>query len=201
MSHDTLMHRVIRPAIRRMAPTGVTPNQLTTLRLITGLVAAAAFARGGVLWPDIGGGTFVLSMLLDRADGELARQTGQSSLGGHRYDLVCDCTASVVAFVGVGLGLIETLGPVGILLGLAAGSGVGILFWQINVLKLASLRPYTFWHERVVVDPDDAMIFVPILIWCEAAQPMLIAAAVITPAAAIWIGLTSWRSRRPVRLR
>lgn len=200
MSHDTLIHHIIRPAVRRIAPTGVTPNQLTTLRLITGLAAAAAFARGGVLWPDLGGVIFVLSMLLDRADGELARQTGQSSLGGNRYDLVCDCTASVATFIGVGLGLIGALGPVGILLGLSAGTGIGVLFWQLNVLKLVPLRAYTFWNERLVVDPDDAMIFVPILIWCEAAQPMLIAAAVITPAAAVWLGLSLWRSRHPARL-
>lgn len=201
VSHDTLIHRMIRPAIRRIAPTGVTPNQLTTLRLISGLVAAAAFAQGGVMWPDMGGGIFVLAILLDRADGELARQTGQCSLGGHRYDLVCDCTASVAAFLGLGLGLMGTLGAVGILLGLSAGTGVGALFWQLNVLKLAPLRAYTLLNERVVVDPDDAMIFVPILIWCEAAQPMLIAAAVITPAAAIWLGLPSWHSGRPARLR
>ncbi len=201
MSHDTLIHRITRPTVRRIAPTGVTPNQLTTLRLITGLVAAAAFACGGVLWPDMGGTIFVLSMLLDRADGELARQTDQSSLGGHRYDLVCDCTVSVAAFLGVGLGLIGALGPVGVLLGLSAGIGIGVLFWQLNVLNPAPLRAYTFWNERVVVDPDDAMIFVPILIWCGADQPMLIAAAVITPAAAVWLGLSLWRSGRHARLR
>jgi class 3 adenylate cyclase len=80
-------------------------------------------------------------------------------------------------------------------------TGDGILFWQLNVLKLAPLRAYALWNGRVVVDPDDAMIFVPILIWCEAAQPMLIAAAMITPAAAIWLGLPSWHSGRPARLR
>ena len=74
MSHDTIIHRIVRPAVRRVALTGVTPNQITTLRLLGGIAAALAFA-GPAPWPAIGGGIFLFSMLLDRADGELARQT------------------------------------------------------------------------------------------------------------------------------
>jgi archaetidylinositol phosphate synthase len=195
VSHDTIIHRIVRPAVQRIVPIGVTPNQLTTLRLITGLVAAGMFALGKVVWLDIGGASFLLSMLLDRADGELARQTGRTSLAGYRYDLISDCIVSVVAFIGLGFGLISSLGPGAILLGLAAGLGVGGLFWQLNVLTLASPRSYAFWNGRIVVDPDDAMIFMPVLIWLGAAQPELIAAAAITPAAVLGLGLYSFHSR------
>jgi phosphatidylglycerophosphate synthase len=196
MSHDTLIHRIVRPAVRRLAPTGVTPNQVTTLRLVTGVAAAVAFAQGGDMWPHIGGAIFILSMLLDRADGELARQTGQSSPSGHRYDLICDCTANVIAFLGIGIGLSEGgLGRSAILLGILAGFGITVLFWQLNVLKLCRVVPYTLWDRRVVVDPDDTIIFVPILIWCGWAEPMLVAAAVVTPAIALWLWVSAIRSK------
>lgn len=188
MSHDTLIHRIVRPAVRAVAGTRVTPNHITTLRLITGAAAALAFARGGAFWPAVGGAVFLLSMLLDRADGELARQTGRSSPGGHTYDLVSDCSANAIAFLGIGVGQAAVLGPIGPLLGLLAGAGIGAMFWQIHVLKRVEVRGGRFWDGRVVVDPDDAMALVPVFVWCGAEVPVLAAAAAITPVGALWLG-------------
>lgn len=194
MSTNTLIHRIVRPAVRRVARTPITPNHITTLRLLTGIAAALAFAQGGAVWPAVGGGVFLLSMLLDRADGELARQTRRSTPGGHRYDLVSDCASNVIAFVGIGVGAAPTLGVLGPLLGVLAGLGIGALFWQLNALKLVELRPYSAWNDRFNADPDDAMVFVPLLVWAGAAVPTLIAAAAITPLAALWIGFAGSRA-------
>lgn len=177
-----------------MAPTGITPNHITTLRLATGVAAALAFARGEAYWLAVGGGIFIFSILLDRADGELARQTGRASVIGHRYDLVSDCASNIMAFVGIGVGVVPVLGVLGPLLGILAGAGIGALFWQINAQKLVELRPYSAWDDRFNADPDDALIFVPLLVWIGAAVPTLIAAAVITPLAALWIGFTGSRA-------
>src|SRR3954466_763287 len=75
MSQNTLIHRLVRPAVRAVAAhTSLTPNHVTTLRLATGLAASMMFAQGIYGWVAIiGGCIFLLSMLLDRADGELAR--------------------------------------------------------------------------------------------------------------------------------
>lgn len=189
MSHNTFIHKLVRPTVRAVAPLGVTPNQITTLRLVTGLLAAALFAKGGTLWPALGGMVFVLSMLADRADGELARQTGQSSVWGYRYDLVCDFVAGAGAFIGIGWGLMPVLGPMALAMGVAAGAGIAALFWELNVLKLVPLRPYSLFGGRLDADPDDAMVFVPILVWCGLSQPMLMAAAIITPLAAVGVAL------------
>jgi hypothetical protein len=188
VSANTLIHRIVRPAIRAIAPLGVTPNQITTLRLVTGIAAAGAFAVGGGLWPAIGGAVFVFSMLLDRADGELARQTGQTSRFGYWYDIASDCVANMVAMLGIGIGLFDTMGLAGPVLGAVAGAGIGALFWQLFGLQLAQPRGYEPW-PGVIVDPDDALILVPILVWAGAAAPMIVAAAVITPLAALWLGV------------
>lgn len=194
MSTNTLIHRIVRPVIRRIAHTRITPNHITTARLLTGIAAALAFAQGEALWLAIGGVIFLLSMLLDRADGELARQTGRSSVNGHRYDLVSDCTSNILAFIGIGVGAVPALGVLGPLLGVLAGVGIGALFWQLNVLKLVESRPFSAWDDRFNADPDDAMVFVPLLVWAGAAVPTLVAAAAITPLAALWIGFTGSRA-------
>jgi archaetidylinositol phosphate synthase len=194
VSTDTLIHRIIRPAVRRIASTRITPNHITTLRLATGIAAALAFAQGEAPWLAIGGGVFVFSMLLDRADGELARQTGRSSVSGHRYDLVSDCASNIIAFIGIGIGVVPVLGILGPLLGILAGVGIGALFWLINAQKRVELRPYSAWDDRFNADPDDALILVPLLVWLGAAVPVLFAAAAITPLAALWIGFTGSRA-------
>lgn len=196
MSHDTLIHRIVRPLVRRIAPTGVTPNQLTTVRLATGIASAAAFAMGTGGCDVLGGVVFLVSMLFDRADGELARQTGQMSKGGHRYDLITDCVADAIVFLGIGIGLTMRDGGLApILLGVVAGLGIGILFWQLNVLKVVELSDYAMRRGGVVIDPDDALALVPVLVWLGVAWPMLIAAAIITPAIAMGLSILSRRGR------
>jgi archaetidylinositol phosphate synthase len=188
MSHDTVIHCVIRPVVRMAARTGLTPNQVTTTRLATGLAASIIFAQGTYGWMVLGGVVFLFSMLLDRADGELARQTDQMSLIGHRYDLAADGIASVATFVGLGIGLAHTDGRSAFWFGALAGLGIGALFFELNVLKLVSVCGHDLFGGRITVDPDDAMIIVPILIWCNLAAPMVIVAAVISSCAAVGVG-------------
>ncbi len=194
MSSNTVIHQIVRPVVRAIAPTKVTPNQITTLRLITAIASAVCYAKAGALWLGVGGLVFVLSMLLDRADGELARQTGQSSPGGHVYDLICDCIAGVAGFIGIGIGLIPVWGSIAVWLGVSAGLGIGVMFWQLNVWKLVELKPWRF--GRFDVDPDDLMILVPILIWLGQIKPMLVAASLITPAIALWLSLAALMKQR-----
>ncbi|KQO09069.1 CDP-alcohol phosphatidyltransferase family protein [Sphingomonas sp. Leaf242] len=195
MSHNTIIHRIVRPAVRIAARTAITPNQITTVRLVSGIAAAVCLAEGTYGWMAIGGVVFVVSMLLDRADGELARQTGQMSVWGYRYDLASDCIASVATFVGLGIGLAATHGTAALWLGILAGVGIGTLFAELNVLNFADVRGYEL-SAGFTVDPDDAMILVPVLIWLGLAWPMTIAAAVITPSAAIILALLALRRRR-----
>ena len=68
----TWTHLLARPVVRPLIGTAVRPNHLTTLRLLTGIAACVALAlgtRAGMWW---GGGLWLVSAFLDRADGELA---------------------------------------------------------------------------------------------------------------------------------
>lgn len=194
MSHDTIVHRVVRPVVRLIARTRVTPDHLTALRFATALAAAVAFARGGDFWVNVGAGIFLVSAFLDRADGELARQTRRFSQHGHRYDLLADGAAGVMAFVGLGVGAAAgPLGPMAVVLGLLAGIGVATLFWQINVQELGSLPQLTGGSGRVLVDPDDVMFVVPVLLWCFGAEPVVLATGTVPPTLALWKALAHRR--------
>ena len=189
VSHDTLIHRLVRPVVRPLSFTPVTPNQITSLRLGVGLAAAAGLAMPGG-WRAAGAGLYLLSLLMDRMDGELARLTGLTSTGGYRYDLICDCVATVAAFAGLGIGLREALGPLAMALGVVAGVSVVGLFYHMNVAKLASPAGLGA-HGRTWIDPDDAMFALPVLIWTGQAKLALMAAGVLTPIVLIVLVLLS----------
>jgi archaetidylinositol phosphate synthase len=194
MSHDTIVHRIVRPGVRVLANTRITPDHLTALRFATGLAAAAAFALGGRGWVDIGAAMFLLSGLLDRADGELARQTSRFSHHGHRYDLFADWSAATLTFIGLGIG--AWAGPLGLaapLLGVLAAAGVTLLFWGINASGQSTLPHYAAGGGRVLADPDDAMFAIPPLLWCFGAAGVLVPAGIATPLLAVlWIARLRW---------
>ena len=188
MSHDSWLHHIARATIvRPLMPTRVTPNQLTTARLATGIAAAVAVGSGVDLWRDVGAGLFVLSVLLDRADGDLARLTGRISPGGHKYDLVADAASNALILFGLGVGLREGgFGPWAAPMGALAGAAVASILWMVVRMEelggqrageLPSLRGF---------DVDDAVLLIPVLIWLDKAEALLTAAAVIAPLVALF---------------
>lgn len=188
MSHNTWIHRGVRLVIRPLVNTAVTPNQLTTLRLVVGVAAAVAMAEGSEYWRFWGAGIFVLSLFLDRADGELARLGGKTSPGGHKYDLIADSLCNALVFFGLGLGLRDSMfGIWSLPLGLAAGAAVtAILLLVIKLENQAGARAAEL-SSTAGFDADDGMLAVPLLIWLGLADWLLIAAAVGAPGFAIFM--------------
>ena len=125
MSHNTWIHRAVRSAVRPLVDTPVTPNHLTTLRLVSGIGAAVCLSSPATAWLWTGCGLFLLSMLLDRADGELARLSGKTSDWGHLYDIATDAVCNSAVLIGVGVGLrTGPLGDYAIAMGIISGAAV-----------------------------------------------------------------------------
>ena len=188
MSHDSWLHHIARATIvRPLMPTRVTPNQLTTARLATGIAAAVAVGSGVDLWRDVGAGLFVLSVLLDRADGDLARLTGRISPGGHKYDLVADAASNALILFGLGVGLREGgFGPLAAPMGALAGAAVASILWMVvRMEELGGQRAGELPSFRGF-DVDDAVLLIPVLIWLDKAEALLTAAAVIAPLVALF---------------
>ncbi len=190
MSHDTWMHRSMRVAVRPLAASPVTPNQVTTLRLAVGLAAAAAFAHGDEAWRHWGAGIFLLGMLLDRADGELARLSGKSSSSGHTYDLLSDALSNALAFLGLGLGLRHGgFGAWAPFMGLAASLAIAAILWLVVRVEERHGQRAAELGAAAGFDPDDALLVVPVAVWLGFSQALLAAAAVGAPVFALFMAV------------
>ncbi len=194
MSHNTWIHRTVRVAVRPLAATPVTPNQITTLRLAVGIAAGLALAQGSDFWRYIGAGLFLLSMLLDRADGELARQSGKTSPWGHTYDLVSDTLSNALAFFGLGVGLRDgAYGDWAPVMGFAAGLAIAGILWL--VMKMEALHGARAGELGGFAgfDPDDALLVLPLLVWLGQSEGLLVAASLGAPAFAVFMLALFWR--------
>ncbi|MSO92602.1 MAG: CDP-alcohol phosphatidyltransferase family protein [Rhodospirillales bacterium] len=183
MSHDTWIHRVARvTVVRPLAKTGIAPNHVTTARLILGIGGAALVAVGGGLWPYIGAAVFVVSMVLDRADGDLARLTGRTSARGHVYDLLADTLSNAALFLALGIGESGGLfGPWALVLGLAAAGAVAATFGMVMAVEGEGGERAGELPSAAGFDADDAMLLVPLGIWLGWPDAVLLAAAIGAP--------------------
>jgi archaetidylinositol phosphate synthase len=195
--NTTWTHLIARPMVRPLVGTAVRPNHLTALRLLTGIAACVGFAlgtRSGMGW---GGGFWLVSAFLDRADGELARIGNMMSPAGHRYDYLADVGVNTLFFVAIGFGLRGSwLGSCSIPLGLV--SGVSILLSSVFAEWLERRSPVgaKAISGRWGFDPDDALYLMGPLAWLGWLTPVLAGASVGTTAAMIVMGVRLLRLRR-----
>ncbi|HET7250992.1 MAG TPA: CDP-alcohol phosphatidyltransferase family protein [Gemmatimonadales bacterium] len=86
--------RFFRPAglrlARLLAPTAVTPNQVTLWAMLVGVLAGHLFYYSSRTVNLIGVALFIVSDIFDSADGQLARMRGTSSRLGRLLDGSCD---------------------------------------------------------------------------------------------------------------
>ncbi len=187
MVGDSWTHKIARICILPLVHTPITPNHLTTVRLITGLAACAAFAVGDRSWDIWGGWLWLLSAFLDRADGELARVSGKTSPWGHKYDYVCDVLVTALFFVSAGFGLRDGwLGDWAIVAGLAGT--LGVIAAEILAEKIDSMKKDTgekAYSGFAGFDFDDVLyLFAPVM-WLGWQMPFVLGAAVGAPAFAL----------------
>jgi phosphatidylglycerophosphate synthase len=104
-----LARHVDRPLSRlisgRLARTGVTPNQITLFNVAIGFAGAFFLSRGSY-WSQLAGSFFfLLCVVLDGVDGEVARLKLKESVFGHYLDIITDNLVHIAIFVGIAIGL------------------------------------------------------------------------------------------------
>lgn len=197
MSYNTWIHKFARQLVQPLVETPVTPNHLTTGRLIFGLLAALCFAAGETFWNILGALSFIVSMVLDRADGELARLSGKSSRFGAIYDLITDAICNAAIFIGLGVAAMNgDLGVWGLVMGVVAGVCVSIIFYAVIEVAASIDAGAAAFNSFAGFDPDDAMIIVPIGTALGYGQLLLTLAAFITPFVAVYICNDMYKRRQ-----
>jgi hypothetical protein len=111
--------------VKVLAPLPITPNQVTMLSgavgMSAGLVIAIAPLDGRWQVP-IAGLVLYLSILLDCADGQLARLRGVSSMAGRFLDGCVDVASIAATFLGFAILMYR----------------LGVGFWEINIVGWAA---------------------------------------------------------------
>lgn len=187
-------HKMARPLVRPLIGTGVTPNHLTTLRLIVGLASAAALLPGESGWNLWAGWLWLISAFLDRADGELARLGNMSTPGGHLWDSFVDITVNSVFFVAIGVGQRHSiLGDLAIPLGLVAGVCLFLCsFWAMALEKRMN-HTQKAYAGKWGFDFDDMLYLMAPLCWLDWLMPVLVGAAIGTFSMAVLTGVRLYR--------
>lgn len=197
MSHQSWTHRIARRAIRPLLGTRVTPNHLTTLRLLTGVAACVLVATGtgpGAWW---GGSMWLLSAFLDRADGELARVGNMMSAAGHRYDYYVDNGVNALFFVAAGLAVRGGwLGAWAVPLGLLGGVSLMLCGWWSERLEAISPSGTKAYNGVAGFDPDDALYLMGPVAWLGWLSPIVVGTAVAAPVITVITGLRLLRLSR-----
>ena len=191
-----LANRLVTP----LKDSWVTPNHLTTVRLIVGLAAAAAFVPGTYGWSNLAALLLILSNFIDHTDGELARISGKSSRIGHLYDIASDAVVTILLFVGIGVGagarltMPPEISP--IFLGAVAGGAIALIFFLRMRIEEMFGKTATRQASLGGFETEDVLYLLPLVTLFNAVTPFLVAASICAPLFAVWVVIDYVRARR-----
>lgn len=121
---DVVVHRRLSKPVTRVAlALDVRPNTITAASGVVGVAAAAAFQRGDVGWLVAGLLLYLAAVVLDHADGEVARLTLSESALGEWLDVTVDTVVHIALILALGVAAARVSGG-GLVAGALAAVGV-----------------------------------------------------------------------------
>jgi len=115
--------------------TPVTPNQVTVISLILGLIAAVIFSFGGHTHTITAGLIFFLCIVFDQCDGEVARIKNMETEFGRSFDIIVDSIVSAAIVARITFALYKASGSgFHIIIGLLAIIGISISIFLATYL-------------------------------------------------------------------
>jgi phosphatidylglycerophosphate synthase len=107
---------------------GVTANAITVASIVLGLAAALAIASDGLAGAVLGLVLYAVAVVLDHADGEVARLAFAESAFGEWLDIGGDTLVHAALVLGMGV-TAERLAEAGAAMGVVAAAGVVASAW------------------------------------------------------------------------
>lgn len=185
------------PLTRMLARGGkVTPDAITALALLCGLLVLPAFAFGHRAALAAGGVLFYLAFVLDCVDGKLARATGKTSERGKALDALADGGRRAAGSLGLVLYLWNAdslLGPEGKADVLFAATYAVLAYYFLEISGApkqagGTARGFKAWMAERRMHPTPGMPDVQAIVFIAgpitgAVVPALVAGIVMTSAA------------------
>ncbi|TAL98564.1 MAG: CDP-alcohol phosphatidyltransferase family protein [Paraburkholderia sp.] len=183
--------RLARRLVTPLIDTRITPNHLTTLRLLIGVAGALCLACDGFVSSNAGAFLIVLSNFVDHTDGELARISGKTSRIGHLYDLASDALVTVLLFLGMGIGMSTAGGhsliALPTLLGAIAGVSVAVIFFLRMRIEEMAGKAGTKQASAGGFETEDVLYLLPLVTLTSGTSLFIIAASIGAPLFAVWV--------------
>ncbi|MBK5282908.1 MAG: CDP-alcohol phosphatidyltransferase family protein, partial [Nitrospiraceae bacterium] len=153
--------KVSRWFTRIFLAAGLSPNVITILATLVGLVAAAGFGAGTYSTGIIAALLFQLAAIIDCCDGEVARLTFTESPFGAWLDITMDNVVHMAIFAGIAVGFYMRLAGsdgawVPLALGSAAVLGNGLSFWLVT--RAQKIKASSGWKTPVQAAWSDFML-------------------------------------------
>jgi len=136
---------------------GVTPNQVSFLTLLLGLMAAWSISYGDYAHVAVAGLLFQFSSILDGSDGEVAKLRMNGSRRGEWLDTLVDCLTYLAFFIGVTVGHYQrtqsfAVLPIGFLSLAVIALTLSIMYFYLMNTGSGSLRRYVAAFTEMASD-------------------------------------------------
>lgn len=154
---DGLVDRVFnrpcgRPLSKLLIHTPVSPNTVSIISILIGVVSAVCFAKGQFQMSILGAILFQISAIIDCVDGDIARILFKESVLGKWLDLAGDQIVHVSVFAGITLGLLAS-GANGLgTIWLGASAVAGALLSFAVVVRGKRQTPSPNNHLQQIID-------------------------------------------------
>jgi phosphatidylglycerophosphate synthase len=197
--------RLGRRLVTPLKDSWVTPNHLTTVRLIVGLAGALAFTPGTWGWTNLAALLVIVSNFLDHTDGELARISGKTSRIGHLYDLASDALVTILLFCCIGIGVAASgtrsmpFGVPAAVMGTVAGAAVALIFYLRMRIEELLGKTGTRQSSMAGFETEDILYLLPLVTLFGGLTSFLFAASVGAPLFALLVIVDFIRVTRPAK--
>ena len=139
---ETLTLYILRPIafifVKLIYKTSITPNQVSLMTIITGIISGIIFSKGTATYFIIAGGLHFFCLVLDCVDGMIARLKKNGTPVGRIVDGFADYSVGVAVFIGYGIGLAHA--------GYQAPFSINISHWTLLAFSAVSW----IFHSMIV---------------------------------------------------
>ncbi len=139
---ETLTLYILRPIafifVKMIYRTNITPNQVSLMTIITGIISGFLYTRGTHTFFIIAGGLHFFCLVLDCVDGMIARLKKSGTPVGRIVDGFADYSVGVAVFIGYGIGLANA--------GYQVPFGLNISHWTLLAIAAVSW----IFHSMIV---------------------------------------------------
>ena len=156
-----LIRHISRPISKILIRTPITPNHITTMSLIFGIIGSLLFISSKPEDKILGSLAFVVSYIFDNCDGEVARYKNLTSNFGEKFDTFVDWVVHTLLYAALGYGSAQEFGDsIWLWLGLTGSIGGTINYFIVIFIESRKKNITDFQEEVMPTAITERIIFI-----------------------------------------